>query len=272
MSTQTTDSIVHAADFPPHEFSPAEIAHFEEAGYAIVRGLAPIHLRETMAQVSRDALSGPVQPVEYEADVHYPGSPESRETEGGETVRRLLWAHSRHPVFTDWICYPGVVRRLQQLLGAQVTMPLAHHNCIMTKQPRYSSQTLWHQDIRFWSFQRPELVSVWLALGDETVENGCLSVIPGTHRMDLAPDRLDSGKFLDPTQPKNHELIERRIAVPLKPGDVLFFHGRTFHAAGSNQTELSKLSAVFTFRPTDNPPIPGTRSAAMPEMMLPVLS
>jgi phytanoyl-CoA hydroxylase len=55
----------------------------------------------------------------------------------------------------------------------------------------------------------------------------------------------------------------------LDPGDVLFFHCRTFHAAGRNQTSEIKFSAVFTFRPADNSPKPGTRSAAMPELLLP---
>lgn len=228
-------------------------------------------MREVMLQVTREHLAGPVHPVEYEADVHYPGSPSSRNATGGYTVRRLLWAHARHPVFTEWICYPGVVHRLQQLLGSPVIMPLVHHNCIMTKQPDFSSRTLWHQDSRFWSFEEPELVSVWLALGDETVENGCLSVIPGTHRMRFAPDRFDEGTFLDPDQPRNRELIEGSVTAELQAGDVLFFHSRTFHAAGDNRTEHTKHSVVFTFRAKDNHPIPGSRSASLPEITLPVL-
>jgi phytanoyl-CoA hydroxylase len=158
---------------------------------------------------------------------------------------------------------------LQQLLGPQVVMPLAHHNCIMTKQPRYSSETGWHQDIRYWAFERPELVSTWLALGRETRENGCLYVIPGTHTLSISRDRLDEALFLRPELTQNAALIAQKVPVALEPGDVLFFHCRTFHAAGRNRAEQTKFSVVFTFRPADNLPKPGTRSASMPELLLP---
>jgi phytanoyl-CoA hydroxylase len=249
-------------------FSAEERSAFERDGYVIARGLASPELCRRMLDVTRAGLAAHTPPVEYEADLHYPGAPQSREVTGGDTIRRLKEAHGRDPVFTQWVAHEPLVSRLQQLLGPRVVMPFAHHNCIMTKQPRFSSQTGWHQDIRYWSFARPELVSVWLALGRETIENGCLELIPGTHRMELSRDRLDDALFLRPDLPENASLIARKIAAPLEPGDVLFFHCRTFHAAGRNQTSETKFSVVFTFRPLDNPPIAGTRSAA-PELLLP---
>ena len=113
---------------------------------------------ERMIAVTEAGLRSGEGPVEYEADLRYPGAPASREQEGGQTIRRLKEAQGRDPVFTDWVRLPGVMSRLQQLLGPRVVMPLAHHNCVMTKQPQFSSETHWHQDIRYWSFTRPELV------------------------------------------------------------------------------------------------------------------
>lgn len=254
----------------PLGFTPAEREAFERDGYVISRGLADPALCRQMLEATQTGLSDRTPPLEYEADLHYPGAPESRDVVGGNTVRRLKEAHGRGAVFTQWLSQPSLVARLQQLLGPQVVMPLAHHNCIMTKQPRFSSETGWHQDIRYWSFERPELVSVWLALGRETPENGCLYLIPGTHRMQFSRDRLDDALFLRPELPENAALIARKIPAPLEPGDVLFFHCRTFHAAGRNQTDQTKFSVVFTFRPLDNPPLAGSRSAALPELLLPI--
>ncbi|RPI84087.1 MAG: phytanoyl-CoA dioxygenase family protein, partial [Planctomycetaceae bacterium] len=201
--------------------------------------------------------------------LQYPGAPNSRGGAGGDTVRRLKEAQGRDPVFTQWLTTPPVLNRLSQILGPQVVMPLAHHNCVMTKQPRFSSETGWHQDIRYWSFTRPDLVSLWLALGPETPENGCLFVIPGTHRMEVRREQLDGSLFLRTDLPENQALISRKQAAELAAGDALFFHCRTFHAAGRNQTRQSKYSVVFTFRGGDNPPKEGTRSASMPELLLP---
>jgi phytanoyl-CoA hydroxylase len=181
----------------------------------------------------------------------------------------LKQALARDPCFLEWVSSPGLARRLGQLLGPRIIMPLAHHNCVMTKQPHYSSDTGWHQDIRYWSYERSELVSVWLALTPETLDNGCLRVIPGTHLTVLERLRFDEDLFLRGDLPENQELIARAVPVELEPGDVLFFHARTFHAASRNHSQATKYSVVFTFRPADNPPRRGSRSAAMPELLFP---
>ncbi|QDT40919.1 Phytanoyl-CoA dioxygenase (PhyH) [Gimesia alba] len=245
-----------------------EFEKFEQDGYLILRNLCPESLRQEMLAATKDGLARVVEPVEYEADVEYPGSPPSRNVMGGETVRRLLQSHSRGMCFTELVNHPAIVGRLSQLLGPDYVMPLAHHNCVMTKQPEFSSDTMWHQDIRFWSFERKELISVWVALGEESLDNGCLKVIPGTHRMEFKPDQLDERIFLRPDVPENQELIDTSVAAELHPGDILFFHCRTFHAATRNYTNQPKFSAVFTFRPADNPPVSGSRSASLPELII----
>jgi phytanoyl-CoA hydroxylase len=80
--------------------------------------------------------------------------------------------------------------------------------------------------------------------------------------------RFDEDLFFRPDLPENAHLIGTKIAAELSPGDVLFFHGRTFHAASRNFTPNPKFSVVFTVRPADNPPLPGTRSASMPELLI----
>jgi phytanoyl-CoA hydroxylase len=251
------------------EFSSDDLAAFHRDGYVIVRGMADAGLIETMRAVTERGLREEIGPVEYEADLHYPGAPASRSDAGGRTIRRLKQAHSRDYVFTEWLMKPELLGRLRQLLGPDVVCPLAHHNCIMTKHPDFSSDTGWHQDIRYWAFRRPELVSVWLALVPETEQNGCLQVLPGSHRWTIRPDQLDAELFFRGDLAENQALIAGRKYVELAPGDVLFFHALTLHAASRNFTRETKYSVVFTFRAADNPPSPGSRSAASPELILP---
>ena len=166
---------------------------------------------------------------------------------------------------------PLLARRLQSLLGprtSEMLMSQAHHNCVMTKNPAYSSLTHWHRDIRYWSFEQAELVSVWLALGEEYLNNGCLLLLPGSHRMTFRPEQLDAAQFLRVTLDENRAVLNTQIAAELHPGDALFFHCRLFHAAGHNQTAETKLSVVHTYHAADNRPLPGTRSAALPEVLL----
>ena len=273
------DTAADVLDSSPQPISPpvplrrlnfAEWEQFQRDGFLVFRQLMSDEIREQMLAVTLDGVQREIAPVEYEAELHYPGAPPSLAAEGGRTIRRLKQVHSRHYVFTQWLCDRSLTDRLGDLLGPQLVMPLAHHNCIMTKQPKFSSDTGWHQDIRYWAFQRPDLISVWISLVPERVENGCLRVIPGSHRMSFDRSRFDEQLFFRTDLPENAELIATSVPIELDPGDVLFFHAKTLHAASRNHSTQTKYSVVFTFRGADNLPIPGSRSAELPELMLPL--
>jgi len=130
-------------------FSQDDVAQFARDGYRIVRGLLPSAARMQMRAVAERDLAAVKPPVEYEADTRYPGAPESRDAPGGRTVRRLLQAYARDAVFREWATAAPVAGRLRQLLGPRIALAQAHHNCVMTKDPAYSSLTSWHRDIRY---------------------------------------------------------------------------------------------------------------------------
>ena len=258
-------SAIHTAT---EQFTQKELDRFRNDGFLICRGLVPEEYLTTMKAVAERDAAGRLGDIEYEADVRYPGAPESLEAEGGCTIRRLRQAFSRDPVFSRLVKEPFLLKRLQQVLGGRVVMPLAHHNCIMTKSPQFSSDTGWHQDIRYWSFEKPNLVNAWIALTSESLQNGCLQLLPGTQRAEVEPNRLDDQLFLRSELQVNHSWLNSAIAAELAPGDVLFFHACCFHSATRNYSDQTKCSAVFTFRNLDNPPIDGSRSAASPELLL----
>lgn len=245
-----------------------QILAFKKNGYLVLPGFAQPEYCAAVVAFAITELEQQAMPIEFEADTHYPGAPLSRSAEGGTTARRLLMATARHPMLLDWATTGALNGILHQLLGQDVLLSQAHHNCIMTKQPAFSSVTGWHRDSRYWSFARPDLVSAWLALGDEQAENGCLLVLPGSHHWAIDSDQLDARQFLRTDLVQNKSLLEQTIAVPLQQGDLLLFHSNLFHAAGRNTTERTKFSMVFTYRSGDNPPLPGSRSALKDEILL----
>ena len=242
---------------------------FARDGFVVLRRFLPPAEVAVIRAAVDSALDPLLGPVEYEADVGYPGAPPDRAAEGGGTPRRLLNALSRDAALRAFATSAALGHCLRTVLDAPAALvSQCHHNCIMTKHPGFSSRTGWHQDIRYWSFDRPELVSAWLALGAETADNGCLLVIPGSHRLELDRGRFDAALFLRDDLPENRELIDRAIPVLLAPGDLLLFHCRLFHAAGANRSRDVKLSVVFTCHAPDNRPIPGTRSANYPSLRM----
>lgn len=250
------------------QFTEQELADFHRDGFITVKGLIARELVDRITGVTDHAVAEEIGPVEYESQVGYPGAPKSLDAPGGRTIRRLLQAIGRHPVFTELAVYPGLLTHLRQLLGPEIVLPLAHHNCVMVKDRRFSSATGWHRDIRYWRFERPELITVLLALNDATETNGCLQFLPGSHAFTPDPEQLDEAEFFRTDLLRNKPWLDRATLALMAPGDVVFFHCRTFHGADRNLGGEPRKSVLFTYRAGDNPPLPGSRSASQPELLL----
>ena len=247
------------------KFSVSQQEQFKQQGYLLLKNVVSSQLITTLRDFVQESLNPLVGPVEYEVKTGYPGAPASWDAPGGETPRRLLHALARSPMFHELAGHPKVAQALKILLGSQdVLVSQCHHNCVMTKHPGFSSATLWHQDIRYWSFDEPNLISAWFGLEQEDRKNGSLRVIPQSHLLELDRGRLDQDLFLRPDLPENRQLIHQAVQVELDPGDVLLFHCKTFHAAGKNLSQKVKLSPVFTYHTSNNHPIRNTRSAQLP--------
>jgi phytanoyl-CoA hydroxylase len=245
-----------------------EIGALREHGYVVLPGFLPPGDFGRLNEAARRQLAARAEPVEFEADLQYPGAPPSRTADGGETVRRLLDAYARDPAFAAIARAPRTQEWMRAYFGEKVLMSRAHHNCLMTKHPRYGSLTGWHRDVRYWSFQREDLVSVWVALGTEEVRNGALWFVPGSHEMALDAGQFDAAKFFRADEPGNAALIETAVSPLLEPGDAVFFHAKTLHSAGKNATGQVKFSLVYTYHAGSNAPLAGSRSASKPELSL----
>lgn len=245
-----------------------QIEALRRDGYVVVRGLIPPATCAEMRLRAQAQLVEAHSPLELEAQLQYPGAPISVDAPGGKTVRRLLDAYGREPAFAAFATSPDIAGWVRSYFGEQTLLSRAHHNCLMTKHPQYGSLTGWHRDARYWSFPQDDLVSVWLALGDETASNGGLWLIPGSHRRQFGADSFDDAKFFVPNTAENAALVQQAVCPTLAAGDVLFFHCNTLHSAGKNVTDAVKFSLVFTYHGASNPPVPGTRSTSKEEVAL----
>jgi phytanoyl-CoA hydroxylase len=232
----------------PSPLSTDQVARFRRDGFLVLRRLASDARCQALIDEIDLSLDPPLGPLELEAELGYPGAPSDVRATGGRTPRRLLHAYSRGPLFRDWARDPTVVGAVEALMDDRaIALVQAHHNCIMTKFPRYGSETGWHQDIRYWSFEQPELINAWLALGPEGPEQGGLRVIPGSHRMTFERERFDAECFFRTDLAENRARLAEAMDVELDRGDVLFFHCRLLHA-----------------------PLPDTRSARLAQLPLSV--
>ena len=232
-----------------------QIEQFNHDGFLRIKNFASPQLCDAILEKAKLHLLHKTAPIESEQEY-------MQRNEDKLTVRRLRQVYQREEIFRHWMHNDNIQPILNQLLKEQPVITLAHHNSIMTKMPYESSRTFWHQDRRYWHFENDNLISVWLCLDDEYLENGLLEFIPQSHTMSFDQEQFDEkSNFLD-DHPQNKALISQRVHYNLHKGDIVLFHCKTLHHAGKNTTNKPKISFVYTVRGINNQPLKNTRSDA----------
>ena len=145
---------------------------------------------------------------------------------------RMMQMHRWDPVSLEWLLDARICDRLLAVLGRP---PFAVQTMCYFKPPGSRGQAL-HQD-NFYLLASPgTCVAAWLALDPADEANGCLLVVPGSHRWPIlcttAADTAQS--FTDITVPLPSGTRPRPVS--LEPGDVLFFNGSLVHGSNPNRT------------------------------------
>ncbi|MBE7466483.1 MAG: phytanoyl-CoA dioxygenase family protein [Planctomycetes bacterium] len=140
---------------------------------------------------------------------------------------------------------PALLDVVEDLIGPTIYY---HSSKIMFKPARHGTPKPWHQDYAYWASLKPEQVTCWLALDDATIENGCMQVIPGSHKWGL----LKHGQKELQVDRRNLPLDRVKVAE-MKAGSLLAFHVLTFHYSGANTSEKDRRSFIVDYDPNRRP-------------------
>ena len=134
---------------------------------------------------------------------------------------------------------PGLAELVAEL---GVTHPLLLQSMYIFKQPRIGGEVTWHQDSTFLYTEPPSVIGLWFALEDATIENGCLYVLPGGHRLGLKSRFRRDGKGGVVTDVLDHSplLTERAVPLEARKGTLVVLHGLLPHASGPNRSAISR--------------------------------
>jgi len=125
------------------------------------------------------------------------------------------------------------------------------HDQALFKKP-WANPTSWHLDTPFWSFSDRRALSIWVALDDATLENGCLYFIPGSFK-ETTFENKGIGKNMDGIfQVYPQFRNSRAIPSKLKAGGCSFHNGLTIHGAGPNMTNGYRRAMTCAYMPDGN--------------------
>jgi len=263
-----------------------ELDRYHAQGFLVCPGLVTrlacerlcVHLSATIAAVASEYVAGARRELPFwdlmrrsrgGLEVFWdPSSGSPRDGLEAATMRVGHALHAADPVFAAFCAAPAIRERFRQILGGPGAV-LA--SAVIYKQPRSEIvQFGMHQDAWYLTTAPDSLALAFVALDDMSAENGCLEVIPGSHRdpvavvLRMGPDGFVPTAGAMPRAPAR----ERGVALPVEKGSVIFLDGRTYHGSEPNRSSrprrallLHGMGAGSTLAPTswlvdDGAPLP----------------
>jgi ectoine hydroxylase-related dioxygenase (phytanoyl-CoA dioxygenase family) len=160
-----------------------------------------------------------------------------------------IWEADR--LFNAHMYNPKITAMVAQLCNTDTLR--VWHDQIQYKPPRVGAATGWHQDYPAWPILDPaDLVSAWVALDDATMENGCMRMVPGSHKWGVHRGRIKTGENFtlayDPEQIPAGEKVEVE-PVEVMAGEVAFHHCLTWHGSPKNPSEKKRRAIAVHYMP-----------------------
>lgn len=230
----------------PTGCTDADVRHYLEQGYLVMPDL-----------VSPSEIAAIRQDLVHLARGGYPSQalqPMDATLSDDAVLERLLCIHQPHyisPVMRGFVTHPGIAAVLGRITGAHLApgwwdgAVKCMQSMLFVKPPGKPGQA-WHQDEVYIPTRDRSLVGAWIAVDDATVANGCLWVLPGSHRPGYLYPQRDHGR---PDEfdfaPESHGFDQSaEVPVEVRNGTVVFFNGYLLHRSRRNRSGIYRRSLV----------------------------
>lgn len=192
---------------------------------------------EELVQLEPSVASGEIQPADVELG-----------------VRKLFRMTKHNDFFRRLAFHDGMVGIAKELVGPDVAL---FQSMLLMKPPHFGGQKVWHQDNAYFRLEPNDVFGFWIACDDADVGNGCMHVIPGSHKSGIGPHGgvQDDYGLLDPPD------FDQAVACPMNAGSALVFHGELYHFTPPNTTDHRRRAlqyhyAATTCRSSSDSPFP----------------
>lgn len=231
-----------------HEITKAQIAEYQKNGFLIIDDF----LSKEEVKTMRNAVDNAVKNRKGQKFPH--SKIKTGESDGindqadyfGKVFDQIINLWQTDETVKELILDKRIGKMATLLSGSDGIR--VWHDQSLIKQP-WANATAWHIDTPFWSFTHREALSIWIALEDVTVENGCLWFMPGSHRDTQFGEpgiSVNMGDVFD----KYPEYRDKQpVPSIIKAGSCSFHNGMCLHAAGGNMTPGTRRAMTCAFMP-----------------------
>lgn len=143
---------------------------------------------------------------------------------------RRITGLEQDPLFLAYIRHPLIRAITRRYIGEDVTIFRA---MFMNKPAQQGTVLPWHQDVgEGWGLDRNPIITVWTALDDASAANGCMQIVPGSHKLGV----LNPQHFVTEADQARHIPEKEVVDLEVAAGEAILLHNLMFHRSGVNRT------------------------------------
>jgi non-haem Fe2+, alpha-ketoglutarate-dependent halogenase len=214
----------------PKRLTIEQVEHFRREGYvAPMRAVTAEHAREF-----RRRIEGFEEKLGHDSEGYF-----------------KIKAHIAAPWMVDLACHPTVVDAVEDVIGPNILLLGSSLFAKQAHDPRFVS---WHQDSAYFGLTPHNEVTAWVAFTDSNQSNGCVRVMPRTHRGPAFSheERLgtESNNMLSRAQTIVGLDESKAVNLVLQAGEFSLHHEQTAHASHPNSSDDRRIGLAFFYVPT----------------------
>jgi len=152
-------------------------------------------------------------------------------------------AHLAFPFLADLAVHPVIVSAVQSLVGEDVALS---SSVIFAKDPDSTAFVSWHQDAFYMGLEPDNFVTAWIALTPSTLQSGCVTVLPGTHKVRSAHnDTFGEDNILTRGQEVSDVDTSEQVHLELQPGQMSLHHPWLVHGSQPNRSDYRRIGIAM---------------------------
>lgn len=217
-----------------------QLALFQDQGYLRLGRLLTSEELSALQQRIDDLMMGrlPNERFYFQLDSEtgeYGDVPSGGAWAGPTLKYRKIQELQRDDLFMAYMRHPYFRALTRQLIGENVAI----YRAMFMNKPAHAGTILpYHQDAGTqWGLTKDPEITVWTALDPATVANGCVQIIPGSHKLGLLSER---GHTITPQQEAEHCPDERAVYLEADAGEAILLHNLVLHRSGINRTAIPR--------------------------------
>jgi len=165
----------------------------------------------------------------------------------------------RFPGYFELMSNAKILDAVQSLIGPELFSNPVYN--VRPKVPGVAAGAVpWHQDKSYWPDANANpVITVWIPLVDATLENGCLHLIPRTHKtrvLTYGSESYSGTAYLEIEKEHVEKRKKEVIALPLEAGSAVLFNDRLIHSSTPNNSDHVRWSVDLRYQPTSQDPMP----------------